>query len=127
MGIKIIKEREPKTDITYSINFDYKEDSSGGFTFPCNRDGEILKDQMPDVAIENYYKCLADERLSSPYLRVHKSHWVEPAVGECLCGNEVVLENQYMGACQCDKCGQWYNIYGQSLIPPEYWEEDYDY
>ena len=124
MSIKIIKEREPKESVTYSLDFDYKNDSSGGFTFPCNQYGEILKDEMPQVAIDNYHRCLKDDRLSSPYIRTHRSHWVEPAIGKCVCGEEVVLENQYMGACECPKCGQWYNIYGQSLIPPEYWEDD---
>lgn len=124
MSIKIIKEREPKESITYSLEFDYKDDPSGGFTFPCNRQGEILKDKMPQTAIDNYHKCLKDNRLTSPYIRTYKNHWVEPAVGECVCGEEIVLENQYMGACQCPRCGQWYNIYGQSLIPPEYWEDD---
>jgi hypothetical protein len=28
-----------------------------------------------------------------------------------------------MGACQCENCGQWYNIFGQELIDPEYWED----
>ena len=65
MGIKIIKEREPKESITYSLDFDYKNDSSGGFTFPCNRHGEILKDEIPQAAIDNYHRCLKDDRLSS--------------------------------------------------------------
>ena len=124
MGLKIIKEREPKEIITYSLDFDYKDDSGGGFTFPCNQHGEILRDEMPQTAIANYIRCMRDNRLTSPYIRTHRNHWVEPAIGKCVCGEQVLLENQYMGACQCPKCGQWYNIYGQSLIPPEYWEDD---
>lgn len=124
MGIRIIKERETKVSITYSLEFDYRDNSGGGFTFPCNQQGEILREEMPQTAIDNYHRCLKDNRLSSPYVLPHRSYWVEPAVGECFCGEQVVLENQYMGACQCPECGQWYNIYGQSLIPPEYWEDD---
>ena len=124
MGLKIIKEREPKEIISYSLDFDYRDNSGGGFTFPCNQHGEILEDKMSQTAIDNYHRCLRDNRLTLPYVHTHKDYWVEPAVGECVCGEEVVLENQYMGACQCPKCGQWYNIYGQSLIPPEYWEDD---
>ena len=124
MGLKIIKEREPKEIIIYSLDFDYKDDSGGGFTFPCNQHGEILRDEMPQPAIANYIRCMLDTRLTSPYIRTHRNHWVEPAIGECVCGEQVILENQYMGACQCPKCGQWYNIYGQSLISPEYWEDD---
>lgn len=124
MGLKIIKERESKESITYSLEFDYRDDSGGGFTFPCNQQGEILEDKMPQTAIDNYHRCLRDNRLTLPYVHTHKNHWVEPAVGECVCGEQVVLESQYMGACQCPKCGQWYNIFGQSLIPPEHWEDD---
>lgn len=31
-----------------------------------------------------------------------------------------------MGACQCPKCGKWYNIFGQALLDPEFWEDDYN-
>ena len=126
MGLKIIKEREPKESVTYSLEFDYRDDSGGGFTFPCDASGSLKVNEMTKEAQANYYKCLLDDtkRFYEPYIKTHTHHWVEPAVGECVCGEEVVLENQYMGACQCPKCGQWYNIYGQSLIPPEYWEDD---
>lgn len=125
MSIKIIKEREPKEKVDYSIEFDYRDNSGGGFTFPCDINGNPLFDKMPDVAQENYKHCINDtKRFYSPYIKKHTYHWVEPAIGECVCGEQVMLENQYMGACQCPKCGQWYNIYGQSLIPPKYWEDD---
>ena len=123
MGIKIIKEREPKESTSYSLEFDYRDDSGGGFTFPCDAFGNPRMDEMPDAAQINYKHCIEDtERFYKPYVKKHIHRWVEPAVGRCLCGEEVVLESHYMGACQCPKCGRWYNIYGQSLIPPEYWE-----
>jgi hypothetical protein len=25
---------------------------------------------------------------------------------------------------RCEKCGQWYNLFGQALVDPEYWEDD---
>ena len=45
------------------------------------------------------------------------------AHGTCECGNEVELYDEYYGACQCEKCGKWYNLFGQELNPPTYWEE----
>jgi hypothetical protein len=30
-----------------------------------------------------------------------------------------------MGANECPHCGQWYNVFGQELLPPDQWEEDY--
>lgn len=124
MGIKIIKERGTKESISYSLDFNYKDNPEAGFSFPCDENGEILKDKIPQTAIENYYKCLKDDRFAPPYVRKYKNYWAEPAIGECWCGEEVVLENQYMGACQCSKCGQWYNIFGQELRSPENWEDD---
>jgi hypothetical protein len=45
------------------------------------------------------------------------------------CGKEFKLQDHYCGACECPNCGEWYNLCGQHLNPPEQWEEpiDYDY
>ena len=45
--------------------------------------------------------------------------------GTCRCGETVYLHDQYRAACQCPKCGRWNNLFGQELLPPEMWEEDY--
>ena len=45
----------------------------------------------------------------------------DPAHGTCVCGSEVYLYNQYMGACECENCGRWYNLFGQEIMPPEMW------
>lgn len=46
-----------------------------------------------------------------------------PAYGTCHCGGTVELTDEYMGACECPNCGQWYNLFGQELLPPDMWEE----
>ena len=51
---------------------------------------------------------------------------MNPALGLCSCGKEVVLESDYNGAVQCE-CGKWYNVFGQELIDPKYWEDDDDW
>ena len=33
----------------------------------------------------------AETEFSEPYINTFRSHWVEPAVGRCSCGREVVL------------------------------------
>lgn len=48
---------------------------------------------------------------------------MNPAVGKCSCGREVILDADYSGAVQCG-CGRWYNLFGQELRDPRYWEED---
>jgi hypothetical protein len=121
--IKIIKERTPSTITEYYIEFYYKDDPDSGFCFPANRDGTPAFDKMPPEAIENYNLCLKDERLTEPELRKETLSYIEPAVGRCICGAEVVLDSDYAGAVRCE-CGRWYNLFGQSLRDPKYWEED---
>jgi len=121
-----ITRSEIKTEVSYEVRFFV--DKNGGYGFPCDEYGNILKDEMTKQAIENYEWCLSREE-EFPYLFndvVKKTHtYREPAHGTCKCGEEVYMVNDYMGAVQCPKCGQWYNLFGQELLPPEQWEEDY--
>jgi hypothetical protein len=48
---------------------------------------------------------------------------MNPAIGICSCGRDVVLECDHAGAVRCE-CGKWYNLFGQELRDPEYWEDD---
>lgn len=32
---------------------------------------------------------------------------------------------RHLGACEWPTCGQWYNLFGQKLLPPDRWEEDF--
>jgi hypothetical protein len=123
--LKIIKERTPETIIDYTIEFEYKDDPTSGFVFPANSDGTPALDKMPPEAKANYEKCLTDDRLTEAEFKVRKHTYMNPAVGECICGREVVLDADYMGAVQCE-CGRWYNLFGQELRDPEYWERDDD-
>ena len=127
--IKIIKERQTIEQKDYKLMFEYSQERDNGFVFPCDSRGEVNLDELCTEAKENYQWCLEHPEKfskSSPFVIVDKWHYTEPAVGKCACGSEVVLEDQYYGACQCPKCGQWYNIFGQHLRPPEDWIEDID-
>ena len=81
---------------------------------------------MPPEAIKNYYSCLTDKRLTGAEFRKVTRAFVNPAIGKCSCGAEVILDSDYYGAVRCD-CGRWYNLFGQSLKDPKYWEEDDEY
>lgn len=124
--LKIIKERTPETIIDRYIEFKYKDDPNAGFVFPALPNGEPDFKNMPEEAILNYNSCLNDDRLDGPELRVEKRQYMNPAVGKCICGAEVVLDADYAGAVRCE-CGRWYNLFGQSLRDPRYWEEDDEY
>ena len=126
--MEIIKERNVRIEKSYWINFDSKADSSWGFIFPANSDGSPVLEQMSDEAKKNYYECEASTNTYNRWFEEREHTIIEPAVGKCVCGCEVELDADfaYHGAVQCEKCGQWYNLFGQKLIDPEYWEMDDD-
>lgn len=125
--VEIISERQQVKEEHWILDFINVEDNSCGFSFPCDKNGNIIKDEYYDCWIKNYEYCIShpDEFINNG---VQDGGWwyIEPAVAKCSCGRQIVLDDQYMGACQCE-CGQWYNLFGQALIEPEYWEEDEDY
>lgn len=128
MGCKIIKQSERITKVEFSLEFDYV-DGVGGFSFPCDHNGVINKNINP-CALNNYEECMKNPQRftkASPYIRKNKWSYTEPAVAQCVCGEVFQLVDEYMGACQCPKCEQWYNLFGQSLVDPTYWEEESEY
>lgn len=121
--LKIIKERTPETITEYYLEFKYKDDPEAGFCFPATHLGDPDFDHMSDEAIANYQACLTDKRLTEEEFTKHKWTYMNPALGICSCGRDVVLECDHAGAVRCE-CGRWYNLFGQELRDPKYWEED---
>jgi hypothetical protein len=122
MSIEIIQERRRVTQRDYSLEFRRKDDPNAGFTFPCDKDGNPMLDEC-NTKSYLYATQEHPERYGKPFIEKRSWAYWEPAVGRCRCGEHVTLQNEYMGACQCPKCGQWYNLFGQELLPPEQWEE----
>ena len=123
--LKIIKERTPVTITEYHIEFWYKTDPEAGFCFPALPCGKPDFASMTPEARANYEACLTDESLTEAEFTKTTYTYVESAVGQCSCGAEVVLECDHAGAVMCE-CGKWYNLFGQELRDPKYWEEDYE-
>lgn len=116
---------EYKTIVEYSI--DFTDEYGDGFSFPCDAAGELLPG-LAQCARDNYAHCLAhkDDFVVHGFVS-HKRRVKENASGTCICGNRVELWDEYRGACECEQCGRWYNLFGQELLPPEQWEDDEDY
>lgn len=121
--LKIIKERMPETITEYYIEFKYKDDPNAGFCFPAAKEGKPNFFQMCSEMRANYNRCLVDKALDGPEFITNTHTYMNPAVGRCACGEEIVLDADYAGAVRCE-CGRWYNLFGQSLRDPKYWEED---
>ena len=97
-----------------------------GFSFDCYPDGSVLESNP--AQLENFAFAIAHpEKFQDLGVTTKVYEHVVPAHGTCRCGETVYLVDQYLGACECPRCGQWYNLFGQELIAPEMWEEDRDF
>ena len=120
--LKNIVRAARKTDIEYELCFD--DGHENGFGFPCDKVGKV-KDISPE-AVANLAWCMEHPEKFVRFNKVVKytRSYTVPGHGTCSCGAEVDLYDEYYGACQCPKCGQWYNLFGQELLPPEQWEKE---
>lgn len=111
-------------EVHYQIIYEYEDGS--GFAFPCDSQGNIYVSELPEAAWKNLQWCIenANRFVKVNELEVNKWRYRVPASGTCDCGNEIDLIGYYYGATRCEKCGRWYNVFGQELLPPEDWEED---
>lgn len=114
------------TVIEYELVF--VDGCKNGYAFPCDANGKLLQSEEENpCAHANLRRCLEHPEKFERFNKIVKYERIgkDNAHGTCSCGNEVELWDQYIGACQCGKCGKWYNLFGQELVPPEHWEEDY--
>ena len=114
-----------KSYIVKEYNIVFDDGHYNGFSFPCNEHGELLSN-INEYAIANYRRCLEHPEKFVRFNKVIEQEYTvkDNAHGTCSCGNEVQLYDAYYGACQCEKCGKWYNLFGQELLQPEYWDVD---
>jgi len=119
-------EAKCRTITEYTLCFD--DGRYNGFGFPCDEKGNLLEG-LTEAAISNYKRCLENPDKFERFNKVVKTERRvrDDAHGTCECGTEVYLYNQYMGACECPNCGKWYNLFGQELNNPMYWEEGNDW
>lgn len=96
-----------------------------GFWFGVDENGALLPD-TPKAAIDNLEWCLEHPKkfIRFNVIITEKSRYRNPDYGICRCGERVDMVNEYMGACECPRCGQWYNLYGQELKSPDLWDMD---
>lgn len=124
--VKILSEREKRQHVEYEQTFTCigDENDGCGFGFPCEKDGTLIHNESYDCWIKNYESCLAHpERFEAEGVKKISWWYTEPAHALCSCGEEILLQ----GDTECPNCGQLYNAFGQPLVDPEYWEEDYEY
>lgn len=114
--------RRPVEIVERSIEFTDAEGS--GFSFDCDENGTPVF--RCDGAKENYEYAMQHPEIYTDQFNefvTRRRMVTEPASGTCRCGESIELWDQYQGACECPKCGRWYNLFGQELLKPEYWED----
>lgn len=125
--MKNFKNGEEMIKTTYELVFD--DGAYNGFCFPCDKDGNIDIEPDNDAALDNYKWCLEhkDQFVRAGEVIATIRTWRENNSGECTCGKRIELFNEYMGACECPYCGQWWNIWGQELNNPSTWSQGEDW
>lgn len=118
----LIKEKELVTNVEYWKEYEWKHDTSCGFSFMCDENGNIDMNYHGTLALENIK--LAEEKVKTGELlyrgiKTREYSFYTPAVYKCHCGRKVEIE----GDTQCE-CGQWYNAFGQELVD-NWWEIEY--
>jgi len=127
MSCEILKERERVTVTEYEVLF-WNNERGGGFGFPCDENGKMF-DDLNDSAKENFQWCLKHPEEFDTWNKVkaNRHSYIEPTLVRCECGEEFGLIDEYMGACECPKCGRWYNLCAQELNDPSTWREGPDW
>lgn len=126
--VKIISQRERVKHVEYKREFTAVGMPKGnGYSFPCDSEGNLIPDEYYECWKKNYDFCISNpDKFIDEGVVENSWTYMENAKALCSCGETIELYDQYMGACDCPKCGQWYNLFGQALIDPEHWEDDCD-
>jgi hypothetical protein len=122
--MRIIKHREIRTTTLRQREFCYTDAPSAGAAFACTEDGTVYVESLNEAAAENYRRCIervAQGEMVDLGVRITSWDYIEPAVGECVCGNHVWLTGFTN---TCEKCDRDYNNSGQLLAPREQWGEE---
>lgn len=123
--LDFISQSERVTEVGYYHEYRLKDLPDAGASFPCSEDGTI-EEGHTDEMYENYERVKNSDKYKYLGIVPREYSYTKPAVVQDECGVPFELENQHMGACQCPKCGNWYNLFGQELLPPEQWGSEYD-
>jgi hypothetical protein len=105
----------------FALDFQWNNGPVGcGLSFPCDKQGNPLLDEMSQFARKNLADCQSGKiNVTFQGIRDYSYTYQEPARGLCSCGRSVELV-RFTNTCDC---GFEYNSCGQLLAPRSQWEE----
>jgi len=110
------------SEISYRRVFTHGDSEHAGFAFPCDAEGHVDREALPERARANFDRCLAGAiDVVDRGMRVEEHRWTEPAAIRCPCGDEVELAGFTN---PCSRCGRDYDGSGALLAPREQWGEE---
>ena len=125
--MEIVRRRRQIWHDEWSYHYDWRDFPGSGFSFPCTKDGVILREEILQPAgLANLEACLSGE-YDVIDLGVQDTGWwiTEPAQGRCsTCGHIVELN---WDPSECEECGALYNLFGQDLAPRHCWDPRGEY
>lgn len=117
---------KPVEETHYELVFRLEDGRGSAFAFECDEQGNVFRNQLPQVALHNLELCLRGEvdgyAVRRGVLRYHTQSFVEDASGTCACGKHVVLNDAWANT--CSGCGREYNAFGQLLSDRSLWGEE---
>ncbi len=112
-------------DIEYRHEF--AVDGEVCLSFPVENGKVIITNPY---AQQNYDAAISNPKYQDCGIRKIVHEWTETWL-KCRCGQDIQLFDQYLGASECPHCGQWHNLFGQELLPPDQWgdlgDDEWDY
>jgi hypothetical protein len=105
----------------FHLFYERKEKGSG-FSFPCDKDGNVITTHLFPEAQDSLAQCIAHpEQFLSPVVHDYSRDIRHCAVGECNHCNGYIALQGFTNTCDC---GAEYNSAGQELAPRECWGEE---
>jgi hypothetical protein len=127
--MEIISPRHWEHHKHFALLFEYDNMPGAGFSFDCDRQGNVLPNDLNPDHWETLAACqsgsIDGRAIHCAGVKDYSSDVAVPAVGRCSsCGRAVELFDPLTNA--CEGCGALYNGFGQELAPQSQWEETWD-
>lgn len=122
----ILRQRKQVKVELYHLCFAHVDNPGSGYSFPCDKDGNVKMDKLTIDGERNLRLCQTGEMqppVQPTGVEDLSYYYWEPAIIKCACGTHLALEDLMTNS--CNRCDRLYNGSGQALAPMHQWEEEW--